>query len=87
MGLFRIYIEEFLDNNPSINSEMTLMCRQLTPTSQGVPLEIYAFSKDQDWKKYEDIMSDIFDHLLASLKTFHLELFELPSSLNNKVNE
>jgi miniconductance mechanosensitive channel len=87
LGLFRIYIEEFLDNNPSINSEMTLMCRQLTPTSQGVPLEIYAFSKDQDWKKYEDIMSDIFDHLLASLKTFHLELFELPSSLNNKVNE
>jgi len=74
LGLFRIYIEEFLDNNPSINSEMTLMCRQLTPTSQGVPLEIYAFSKDQDWKKYEDIMSDIFDHLLASLKTFHLEL-------------
>jgi miniconductance mechanosensitive channel len=87
LGLFRIYIEEFLDNNPSINSEMTLMCRQLTPTSQGVPLEIYAFSKDQDWKKYEDIMSDIFDHLLASLKTFHLELFELPSSLNNKANE
>jgi miniconductance mechanosensitive channel len=87
LGLFRVYIEQFLDNNPSINSEMTLMCRQLTPTSQGVPLEIYAFSKDQDWKKYEDIMSDIFDHLLASLKTFHLELFELPSSLNNKVNE
>ena len=87
LGLYRVYIEEFLDKNPSINSEMTLMCRQLTPTSQGVPLEIYAFSKDQDWKKYEDIMSDIFDHLLASLKTFHLELFELPSSLNNKVNE
>jgi miniconductance mechanosensitive channel len=87
LGLFRVYIEQFLDNNPSINSEMTLMCRQLTPTSQGVPLEIYAFSKDQDWKKYEDIMSDIFDHLLASLKSFHLELFELPSSLNNHVNE
>jgi miniconductance mechanosensitive channel len=87
LGLYRVYIEEFLDKNPSINSEMTLMCRQLTPTSQGVPLEIYAFSKDQDWKKYEDIMSDIFDHLLASLKTFHLELFELPSSLNNKANE
>jgi miniconductance mechanosensitive channel len=87
LGLFRVYIEQFLDKNPSINSEMTLMCRQLTPTSQGVPLEIYAFSKDQDWKKYEDIMSDIFDHLLASLKSFHLELFELPSSLNNNVNE
>ena len=87
LGLFRKYIEKFLDNNPSISSEMTLMCRQLSPTSQGVPLEIYAFSKDQDWKKYENIMSDIFDHLLASLKTFHLELFEFPSSLNNNSNE
>ena len=85
LGVFRIYVEEFLDKNPSINSEMTLMCRQLIPTSQGVPLEIYAFSKDQELKRYEDIMSDIFDHLLASLKTFKLELFELPSSLNNNL--
>ena len=56
---------------------MTVMCRQLTPTSQGVPLEIYAFITDKEWKNYENIVSDIFDHLLASLKTFDLELFEL----------
>ena len=51
LGLYRVYIEEFLDKNPSINSEMTLMCRQLTPTSQGVPLEIYAFSKNKGLEK------------------------------------
>ena len=82
LGLFRNYVEKYLDNAEFINNEMTVMCRQLSPTSQGIPLEIYAFSKNKEWKDYEHIMSDIFDHLLASLKTFQLELFELPSSLN-----
>tara|TARA_B000000475_G_scaffold253914_1_gene232537 strand:- start:188 stop:1270 length:1083 start_codon:yes stop_codon:yes gene_type:complete len=86
LGLFRNYIEKYLDNAEFINNEMTVMCRQLSPTSQGIPLEIYAFSKNKEWKDYEHIMSDIFDHLLASLKTFQLELFELPSSLN-KLND
>ena len=48
--------------------------------SQGVPLEIYAFVSDKEWKNYENIVADIFDHLLASLKSFDLELFELPSN-------
>ena len=81
IGLFRKYIEEYLIANKLINNEMTVMCRQLSPTSQGVPLEIYAFISDKEWKSYENIVSDIFDHLLASLKTFDLELFELPSNL------
>jgi miniconductance mechanosensitive channel len=81
IGLFRKYIEEYLIANKLINTEMTVMCRQLSPTSQGVPLEIYAFISDKEWKSYENIVSDIFDHLLASLKTFDLELFELPSNL------
>ena len=81
IGLFRKYIEEYLIANNLINTQMTVMCRQLTPTSQGVPLEIYAFISDKEWKNYENIVSDIFDHLLASLKTFDLELFELPSNL------
>ena len=80
IGLFRKYIEEYLIANKLINNEMTVMCRQLSPTSQGVPLEIYAFISDKEWKSYENIVSDIFDHLLASLKTFDLELFELPSN-------
>ena len=63
---------------------MTVMCRQLTPTSQGVPLEIYAFVSDKEWKNYENIVADIFDHLLASLRTvLILELFELPSNINS----
>jgi miniconductance mechanosensitive channel len=82
LGLFRNYIEMYLDNATFINSEMTVMCRQLSPSPHGIPLEIYAFSKNKEWKDYEHIMSDIFDHLLASLKTFQLELFEFPSKLN-----
>jgi miniconductance mechanosensitive channel len=84
IGLFRKYTENYLVSNKLINNEMTVMCRQLTPTSQGVPLEIYAFITDKEWKNYENIVSDLFDHLLASLSTFGLELFELPSNINIK---
>ena len=81
LGLFRNYIEIYLKNATNINNNMTVMCRQLSPTPHGIPLEIYAFSKNKEWKNYEHIMSDIFDHLLASLKSFHLELFEYPTSI------
>ena len=54
------------------------MVRQLQPTPQGIPLEIYAFSSDKRWENYEYVMADIFDHLLAALPYFSLELFELP---------
>ena len=77
IGLFRSYTEAFLKQHPMINKEMTLMCRQLAPTSQGIPIEVYAFSKDKDWVKYEGIVGDVFDHLLASTRYFHLECFEL----------
>ena len=83
LGLFRNYIEMYLDSAVDINSEMTVMCRQLSPTPNGIPLEIYAFSKNKELKDYEHIMSDIFDHLLASLNTFQLQLFEFPSSLKS----
>ena len=82
IGLFRKYTENYLQNNNNISKEMTIMCRQLTPTSQGVPLEIYAFITNKEWKNYENIVSDLFDHLLASLESFDLELFELPSKIN-----
>jgi miniconductance mechanosensitive channel len=58
---------------------MNLICRQLQPTAQGIPLEIYVFSKDKKWQNYEYIMADIFDHILASVSTFDLQIFELPS--------
>lgn len=76
IGLFRAYAEAYLKDHPMINKEMTLMCRQLAQTSQGVPIEIYVFSTDKKWENYESIVADIFDHLLASTKYFHLECFE-----------
>ncbi|MDG2396522.1 MAG: mechanosensitive ion channel [Flavobacteriaceae bacterium] len=80
IGLFRKYTEMYLEKHPLINNKMMVMCRQLSPTSQGIPLEIYVFSKSKEWKKYEHLMSDIFDHLLASLDYFHLECFELSTN-------
>jgi miniconductance mechanosensitive channel len=59
---------------------MIIMVRQLEPTSKGIPLEIYAFSSDKRWENYEYIMADIFDHLIAAVPYFDLEIFELPST-------
>jgi miniconductance mechanosensitive channel len=80
MGVFRKYMESYVENHSAINEEMTIMVRQLAPSSQGIPIEIYAFSKDKVWKNYEYIMADIFDHLVASVSYFELQLFELPSN-------
>ncbi len=81
LGLFRHYTEAYLDKHPMINSEMTVMCRQLAPTAQGIPLEVYVFSKEKEWKSYEHISADLFDHLLASTSYFSLECFELSPSI------
>jgi len=79
IGVFREYITQYLKNNPNINKEMTCMVRQLPPTEFGVPIEIYAFSNNKEWVKYEAIMADIFDHLFAATKKFDLEIYERPS--------
>lgn len=79
IGVFRKYIDAYLKNHSAINKDMMIMARQLAPTTQGIPIEIYAFSSDKRWENYEYIMSDIFDHLIASLPYFNLEIFELPS--------
>jgi len=84
LGVFRIYIDEYLKSHPFINKEMTILSRQLAPTSQGIPLEIYAFCTDKVWKNYEKIMADIFDHLLASISYFNLEVFELDFNSKSK---
>lgn len=81
LGLFRQYAQMYLQTHEQINQNMTVMCRQLAPTAQGIPLEIYAFSKDKVWINYEHISSDIFDHLLAAIPYFHLECFELSPML------
>ncbi len=82
IGVFRKYAQTYIEMHPAINNDMMIMVRQLAPTSQGLPLEIYAFSADKNWKNYEYIVSDIFDHLLASIKHFDLEIFELPTNTN-----
>jgi miniconductance mechanosensitive channel len=76
IGLFRQYISRYLEEHPQINHEMTTMCRQLAPTPQGIPLEVYAFISDKRWEVYEGIAADIFDHLLAAAPYFNLALFE-----------
>ncbi|ADY30644.1 MULTISPECIES: mechanosensitive ion channel family protein [Cellulophaga] len=86
IGLFRKYADTYLKNHSAINKDMMVMVRQLAPTPQGIPLEVYAFSSDKRWENYEYIMSDIFDHLLAAIPFFDLELFELPSSSSFKNN-
>ncbi len=80
LGVFRKYIDSYLNQHPAINKDMMIMARQLAPTTQGIPLEIYAFSSDKRWENYEYIMSDVFDHLIAALPYFNLEIFELPSN-------
>ncbi|MCF6307134.1 MAG: mechanosensitive ion channel family protein [Flavobacteriaceae bacterium] len=79
LGLFRKYIDAYLNENPAINKEMFLMVRHLAPTEKGIPVEVYCFSKDKKWVNYEHIQADIFDHLLASALYFDLEVFEFPS--------
>ena len=75
LGLFRNYAEAYLEEHPMVNSNMTIMCRQLSPTSQGIPLEVYAFCSDKNWKNYEHISADIFDHLLAATQYFGFSMF------------
>jgi miniconductance mechanosensitive channel len=81
LGLFRKYIMQYLITHPGLNKDMHIMCRQLQSTAHGVPLEIYAFSSDKRWANYEYIMADIFDHVMASVIYFDLEIFELPSTI------
>lgn len=78
LGLYRKYIENYLEHHPKISNDLTIMCRQLPTTSYGsTPLEIYAFSSDKVWKNYEHITADIFDHLLAAVSYFDLHCFEV----------
>ncbi len=79
VGVYRKYIDAYINQHSGINKDMTIMIRQLAPTTQGLPIEVYAFSADKRWANYEYIMADIFDHLLASVSYFDLELFELPN--------
>lgn len=76
LGTFRAYVERYLRSHPGIHQDMTLMVRQLAPTPQGLPLEIYCFTASVAWGQYEATQSDVFDHLLAILPEFGLRVFQ-----------
>lgn len=79
LGVFRQYADAYLNENPIINKDLFLMVRHLAPTDKGIPIEIFCFSKDKRWVTYENVQADIFDHLLAAIPYFDLEVFELPT--------
>ncbi len=76
MGLYRHYIDNYLRNHPDVHKELLLIVRQLQPTSKGLPLELYFFTATTDWVRYEEIVSDVFDHITAAAGYFGLELYE-----------
>ncbi|NOX47517.1 MAG: mechanosensitive ion channel [Chlorobi bacterium] len=79
IGVFRAYLRGYLHNHPKVHDDMTFLIRQLQPSEKGLPIEVYVFSKEQDWAKYEDLQSDIFDHVLAVVPEFDLRVFQNPS--------
>lgn len=80
IGIFRAYLNEYLAQSPYINKDMTFMVRQLSPTEYGIPIQIYAFSSKKEWVTYENIQSDIFDHVFAVVTMFDLKIYQKPSS-------
>jgi miniconductance mechanosensitive channel len=79
IGTFRAYVKAYLENHPMINKDMTFLVRQLSPGANGLPIEIYVFSKDKAWANYEAIQADIFDHILAVVPEFDLRVFQDPT--------
>lgn len=82
LGAFRAYIFGYLNNHPKINNEMEILVRHMAPTDRGLPLEIYAFSKDKQWEVFEDNQAEIFDHLLAILPEFELAAYQNASGMD-----
>lgn len=79
IGTFRVYIQNYLKNHPSVHKGMTTMVRQLASGENGLPLEIYCFTSDTRWVNYESIQADIFDHIFAVAPEFGLQIFQKPS--------
>lgn len=80
--IFRHYIEYYLRHHPKVNSEMIMTVRQLQPTAQGMPVELYFFSADTRWLKYEHLQAEVFDHVLAMLHKFGLKAFQSPTGMD-----
>ncbi len=76
LGVFRAYIKAYINNNPKLNHNLTMLVRQMEPNEFGVPLQIYAFSSDKQWVNYEEIQSDIFDHIISAAPMFDLKIYQ-----------
>ena len=79
LHVFRHYLEQYLRHHPRVNTSLTLMVRQLQPTPQGLPIELYFFSANKDWIPYERLQAEVFDHVLAVLPQFGLKVFQSPT--------
>lgn len=79
LGVFRAYLENYLQSLPQVNQEMPLMVRQLQSTDTGIPLELYFFSISKEWIDFEKVQADVFDHVLAVISEFHLSVFQSPT--------
>jgi miniconductance mechanosensitive channel len=85
IGVFRIYVLNYIRNNFKIYQDTTPMVRQLAPSENGIPIEIYAFVSSTEWAKYEEVQSDIFDHILAVMDIFELKVFQNPTGNDIKL--
>jgi miniconductance mechanosensitive channel len=79
LGIFRAYLVSYLNNHPNVNHDMTCMVRQLQPTEKGIPIELYFFSAIKEWVAYEGLQADVFDHVLAIIPEFDLQVYQFPS--------
>ena len=86
LHIFRHYVDYYLRNHPVVSKDMTLLVRQLQPTPEGLPIELYFFSADTRWANYEQLQAEVFDHIIAKLHTFDLKVFQSPSGLDIKRN-
>lgn len=82
LGLLRDYLEHFLSTHPDVNSELTLMVRQLAPTQSGLPLQLYFFTRTTVWIEHEHVAADIFDHVYATIGRFGLSVFQTPAGID-----
>jgi len=88
IGVFRVYVSEYIKNHPRIRKDLTILVRQMPLSELGLPIQIYCFTDTTVWIEYEQIQSDIFDHLLAILPYFDLQVFQNASGSDfNKLSQ
>ena len=80
--IFRHYVMYYLTHHPKVNQEMIMTVRQLQPTAHGLPIELYFFSANTAWLRYEHLQAEVFDHVLAMLHQFDLKVFQSPTGLD-----